>query len=50
MIRTRVDAEDVQMLPELRWWDWPIAMITEHAAEVMGGTLEQLRQVAPDPS
>lgn len=49
-IRDRIDAVDEQVLLELAWWDWPIESITEHAAVIMGGTPEPLRQVAPDPS
>ena len=49
-IRTRFEAAEVQVLLELRWWDWPIETITEHAAVIMGGTPEELRQVAPERS
>ena len=49
-IRTRFEAAEVQVLLELRWWDWPIETITEHAAVIMGGTPEELRQVSPERS
>lgn len=45
-IRARYEPADVQVLLELRWWDWPVEKITEHAAVIMGGTPEQLRRAA----
>lgn len=46
VIRTRFEAADVKVLLELRWWDWPVEKITEHAALIMGGTPDELRRAA----
>ena len=46
VVRTRFEPTEVQELLELRWWDWSIEKITEHAAVLMGGTVEELRHVA----
>lgn len=44
-IRIRFDPPDVERLLALRWWDWPIETITEHAATIMGGTPERLMEI-----
>ncbi|WP_127818046.1 CatB-related O-acetyltransferase [Microbacterium sp. CPCC 204701] len=41
-IRKRFEDADIQRLLALRWWDWPIEKITEHAAVLMAGTAEGL--------
>lgn len=48
VIRARFEPADVQLLLELRWWDWPVETITEHAAVIMGGSPEGLRRAAED--
>ncbi|UCM87907.1 CatB-related O-acetyltransferase [Streptomyces marincola] len=37
-IRTRFTPDEVGLLLRARWWDWPVELITEHAATLMGGT------------
>jgi virginiamycin A acetyltransferase len=46
-VRTRFDPDDVALLLQLRWWDWPIEVITEHAALIMAGTPAELAAVGP---
>lgn len=46
-IRSRFSAAEVALLLSLRWWDWPIDAITEHAATIMAGTPEQLAALEP---
>ena len=46
LIRMRFSPQQVHMLLQARWWDWPVASITEHAATIMGGTPEQLADIA----
>ncbi|MEL7977330.1 CatB-related O-acetyltransferase [Isoptericola sp. F-RaC21] len=44
-VRTRFEPADVQRLLAVRWWDWPVATITQHAATIMAGTPEELAAV-----
>lgn len=44
-IRTRFEPADVERLLTARWWDWPIELITESAATIMGGTPAQLAAI-----
>lgn len=46
VIRTRFDPGDVARLLRIRWWDWPIETITEHAATIMAGTPHELERIA----
>lgn len=46
-IRSRYDAEDVNRLRAVAWWDWPIAHITEHLRLIMSGTIDDLERIAP---
>ena len=45
-IRTRYEPADVERLLRVRWWDWPVDRITEHAATIMAGTPELLERAA----
>lgn len=49
-IRTRFEPEDVELLLQARWWDWPIELITEHAATIMGGTPTDIARIAEERS
>lgn len=44
-IRARFDPDDVERLLRVRWWDWPVELITEHAATIMGGTPAELADI-----
>ena len=45
-VRHRFDADTVQMLREIAWWDWPIEQILSQEAAICGGDLAQLLQAA----
>lgn len=45
--RMRFDARTVARLLEIAWWDWPIAHIVAHEAEIAGGDVARLEAVAP---
>lgn len=44
-VRVRFDPEAVDRLLAVRWWDWPVETITEHAATIMAGTPAQLEEI-----
>lgn len=44
-IRARYDDEDVARLLRVRWWDWPVERVTEHAATIMAGTPQDLERL-----
>lgn len=46
-IRTRFPDDEIELLLRIRWWDWPVETITEHAAVIMGGTAADLERIAP---
>lgn len=45
-VRTRFDERGIRLLLAVKWWDWPIEKITEHAAAIMTGTPEELARLA----
>lgn len=45
VVRERFEADDVSRLLDVRWWDWPIEKITEHAAVIMSGTPRELEEL-----
>lgn len=45
-VRTRFPEQEVALLLQARWWDWPIGAVTEHAATIMGGTPADLALIA----
>ena len=46
VIRRRYDEDDVERLLRAAWWDWPPALVTEHAATIMSGTPSELEAIA----
>jgi len=46
VIRQRYEADDVERLLRAAWWDWPAALVTEHARTIMSGTPAELEQIA----
>ena len=42
--RMRFDAETVQCLLEIRWWDWDIERITRSIPQICGNDIEALRE------
>ncbi|BCJ37185.1 acetyltransferase [Actinocatenispora thailandica] len=45
-IRQRFDDADVQRLRRAAWWDWPAALVTEHARVIMAGTPVDIERIA----
>src|SRR5204863_2982008 len=48
VVRRRFDDDDVARLLRAAWWDWPIALVTEHARTIMAGTPGDLERVAAE--
>jgi virginiamycin A acetyltransferase len=46
VVRTRFGEADVERLLRAAWWDWPIALVTEHARTIMAGTPAELEEIA----
>lgn len=47
VLRRRFSDEEVAVLEDLAWWDWPVAEITRCLPLIMAGDVEALRQAAP---
>jgi virginiamycin A acetyltransferase len=45
-VRNRFGDDDVDLLLRAAWWDWPIALVTEHARAIMAGTPDELAKIA----
>ena len=45
-IRRRFDDADVDRLRRAAWWDWPAALVTEHARTIMAGTPADIERIA----
>src|SRR3954447_8062529 len=50
VVRRRYGDEDVERLLRAAWWDWPAALVTEHARTIMAGPPEELERIAADES
>ena len=48
VVRSRFSDADVQLLLRAAWWDWPIALVTEHARTIMAGTPADLERIAAE--
>lgn len=46
LIRHRFTARQIQQLLNAAWWDWPLAMITEHVRTIADGTVEDITAIA----
>jgi virginiamycin A acetyltransferase len=44
-IRKRFDEETIKFLLELKWWDWPVAKITEHLDLITSGDIVRLKHI-----
>lgn len=47
VVRMRFEAEVIDRLERLAWWDWPIARIVAAEALICGGDIDALEAVAP---
>jgi virginiamycin A acetyltransferase len=45
VVRRRFGDEDVERLLRAAWWDWPVALVTEHARAIMAGTPAELERI-----
>lgn len=44
-IKYRFDADVIEILNEIKWWDWPIEKITENLPVLMGNNTMELTQL-----
>lgn len=44
-IRHRFSKEIIELLLELKWWDWDIETIAKHATVILGNSLEELTEL-----
>jgi len=47
VIKQRFSSEVIAKLLEIKWWDWPIAHLTQHLDKIVGGEVDALAAVAP---
>ncbi|MEU5871086.1 CatB-related O-acetyltransferase [Glycomyces sp. NPDC047369] len=45
-IRKRFADEEIELLLRAAWWDWPVALVTEHARTIMSGTSADVFAIA----
>jgi virginiamycin A acetyltransferase len=45
-VRTRFEPDDVRLLLQTRWWDWPVEKVTANAATIMTGSPQELAVLA----
>jgi virginiamycin A acetyltransferase len=46
VVRRRYEDADAERLLRAAWWDWPPALVTEHARTIMSGTPAELEAIA----
>ena len=46
VIKHRFEAPDVDRLLRAAWWNWPPALVTEHARTIMSGTPPQIEAIS----
>lgn len=46
IIRYRFNAETIQELLAIQWWNWDVEKIIQHHAVLMGGNIEQVRSLS----
>lgn len=47
-VKQRYSPADVDRLLRAAWWDWPIALVTEHVRTIMSGTQAEIEAIARD--
>lgn len=45
-VKSRYSEQDAARMVRAAWWDWPIEAITEHAAVLMAGTVDEIEEAA----
>jgi virginiamycin A acetyltransferase len=48
LVRRRFDDAGVDRLLRAAWWEWPVALVTEHARTIMTGTPADLERIAAE--
>ncbi|MFC7327093.1 CatB-related O-acetyltransferase [Marinactinospora rubrisoli] len=48
VVRRRFGDTDVRRLLAAAWWDWPVEVITRHAATLMAGDVAEIERVAAE--
>ncbi|WP_133742251.1 CatB-related O-acetyltransferase [Actinorugispora endophytica] len=48
LVRSRFTEEEVALLLESQWWNWPVEAVTKHAATIMAGTPQQIAALSRD--
>ncbi|MGH3764310.1 MAG: CatB-related O-acetyltransferase [Pseudonocardiaceae bacterium] len=46
LIKRRYSDAEVELLQRAAWWDWPIEVISAHAATLMAGTPAEIAEIA----
>jgi virginiamycin A acetyltransferase len=46
VLRIRFPEDEVAALLRAAWWEWPFALVTEHARAIMSGTAGELERIA----
>ena len=44
-IRKRFDAQTIEFLLKLKWWDWDVKKITDHLGCITSGNISELRKI-----
>jgi len=44
-IRRRYSEADAERMTAAAWWDWPVEAVTEHAAALMSGTVDEIAEL-----
>lgn len=45
-VKRRFDAAGTALMLDAAWWDWPVAVVTEHARTIMSGTPADIAAIA----
>ncbi|WP_199493344.1 CatB-related O-acetyltransferase [Marinitenerispora sediminis] len=48
VVRRRFSDADVRRLLAAAWWDWPVDVITRHAATLMAGDVAEIERIAAE--
>ena len=45
-VKTRFDAQSIERLQRIAWWDWPIDKVSAHLEQIVGADIEALENAA----